>query len=94
MNSNVLIVVPCFNEALNLPETVNDLPDKLTGIDNIEVLVIDDGSTDETAKIAEEIGVHHVIRLPQHLGLAAAFVSGLEASLMAQTPRHAASPPP
>lgn len=77
----LIIQIPCFNEAQYLPETVKDLPRHLDGIDAVEVLVIDDGSSDGTAKIAKELGVHHVISLPNHRGLATAFISGLEASL-------------
>jgi glycosyltransferase involved in cell wall biosynthesis len=57
------------------------LPRNLDGIDTIEYIIIDDGSTDDTAAVARSIGVHHVISLPHHVGLAYGFMAGLEASL-------------
>jgi glycosyltransferase involved in cell wall biosynthesis len=77
----LIIQIPCFNEAEVLPATVADIPRQLPGIDRLELLVIDDGSTDGTASVARACGAHHVIRLPQHLGLAAAFSAGLTGAL-------------
>jgi len=77
----LIIQIPCFNEVTTLPDTIQALPRQLPGISKIEFLVIDDGSTDGTAEIAQELGVDHIIRLPHHSGLAVAFVSGLEACL-------------
>lgn len=77
----LIIQIPCFNEAQTLPQTIQALPRQLDGIDQIEYLVIDDGSDDDTAKVAEQLGVHHVIRLPRHSGLAAGFIAGLENAL-------------
>jgi len=77
----LIIQIPCYNEAETLPETLIALPRQLSGIDQIEFLVIDDGSTDNSAEIADRNGAHHVVRLPIHLGLAASFLSGIEASL-------------
>jgi glycosyltransferase involved in cell wall biosynthesis len=74
----LIIQIPAFNEAELLPTTVQALPKELPGIDQIEFLVVDDGSTDGTAEVAESLGVHHVVRLPRHTGLAGAFVVGLE----------------
>jgi glycosyltransferase involved in cell wall biosynthesis len=75
----LIIQIPCFNEEETLPETVADLPRRLEGIDTIEYLVIDDGSTDGTVAVAKAIGVHHVVSLPHNMGLARAFSAGLEA---------------
>lgn len=76
-----IIQIPCFNEAATLPQTVADLPRSLPGIDNVEYLVIDDGSSDETAAVAASLGVQHVVRLPHNIGLARAFMAGLDACL-------------
>ncbi len=77
----LIIQIPCFNEAETLPATLRGLPKNIAGIHQIEVLVIDDGSEDGTAQVARQGGADHVIELPRHVGLASAFVSGLEACL-------------
>jgi glycosyltransferase involved in cell wall biosynthesis len=76
----LIIQIPCYNEAETLPITIRELPRALPGIDKIEYLVVDNGSTDRTAEIAREAGVHHVIHLPAK-GLAGAFIAGIEACL-------------
>ena len=77
----LIIQIPCLNEAESLPGTLRDLPRHVDGIDTIEMLVIDDGSRDETAAVARRHGVHHVIRFRRHKGLAAAFVAGIDAAV-------------
>lgn len=77
----LIIQIPCYNEAETLPETLQQLPTAIPGIDTLEVLVIDDGSSDGTADVARRHGVQHVLRLPYHMGLAAGFRQGLEACL-------------
>lgn len=77
----LIIQIPCLNEADHIAQTVQVLPKEITGIDEIEYLVVDDGSTDKTSQVAHQSGVHHVITLPHHVGLAAAFTIGLETSL-------------
>jgi len=79
----LIIQIPCFNEAETLPLTIRDLPRTLPGIDTIEWLVMDDGSTDQTVEVARALGVHHIGLLPQHQGLGRAFFAGLELALRA-----------
>lgn len=73
----LIIQIPCLNEEETLPAVIRDLPEALPGIDEIEYLVVDDGSIDRTAETAESLGVHHVLRLPRKQGLACAFREGL-----------------
>jgi glycosyltransferase involved in cell wall biosynthesis len=77
----LIIQIPCLNEEATLPATVGDLPREIEGIDQVELLVVDDGSTDRTVEVARELGVEHVVRLTNNKGLAAAFQAGLDASL-------------
>ena len=77
----LIIQVPCLNEAGTLAIALGALPRKVEGFDKVEWLVIDDGSTDETAALARELGVDHVIRHPANRGLATAFMTGLDACL-------------
>lgn len=77
----LFIQIPCYNEAQTLPNTIAVLPRRIEGIDEILYLIIDDGSTDGTAEIARRAGVHHVVTLPGHQGLAAGFMAGLDACL-------------
>src|SRR5438876_3807459 len=77
----LIIQIPCFDEEEQLPGTLADLPRELPGIDQVETLVIDDGSTDRTVEVARACGVNHIVRLTNNKGLAAAFQAGLDASL-------------
>ncbi len=79
----VIIQIPCYNEAETLGVTLAALPSALPGVDEVEWLVIDDGSTDGTAEVARRHGVDHVVSLPANQGLAKAFVAGIEACLQA-----------
>jgi len=58
---NIIVQIPCFNEEKTLPATVADIPREIGGIDKVEILIIDDGSTDCTVAVAHEVGVDHII---------------------------------
>ena len=77
----LIIQIPCLNEEHTLPKTLADLPKKIEGIDSIEILVIDDGSTDKTFEVAKRLGVHHILQFTNNKGLAKAFISGINESL-------------
>ncbi|MFT5171043.1 MAG: glycosyltransferase involved in cell wall biosynthesis [Candidatus Marinamargulisbacteria bacterium] len=79
--TKLIIQIPAFNEESALPVTLSKLPREMPGISVIEWLVIDDGSTDQTSRIAKQCGADHVVRLIQNQGLAKAFMAGIEASL-------------
>jgi glycosyltransferase involved in cell wall biosynthesis len=77
----LVIQIPCFNEEEQLPATLADLPRELEGVDEVEWLVVDDGSTDRTIEVARTHGVDHIVRLTNNRGLATAFQAGLDACL-------------
>jgi glycosyltransferase involved in cell wall biosynthesis len=79
----LVIQIPCYNEERSLPVTLAALPRALPGIDDVEWLIVDDGSSDETCATARRCGVDHVIEQCKHAGLAAAFMAGVRASLRA-----------
>jgi glycosyltransferase involved in cell wall biosynthesis len=77
----LIIQIPSYNEEKTLPQTLQDLPHKVRDVDQVEWLVIDDGSTDRTAEVSRLHGAHHVVSLPRNQGLAQAFLQGLETAL-------------
>jgi glycosyltransferase involved in cell wall biosynthesis len=77
----LIIQIPCLNESETLGIALAALPRHVPGFDKVEWLVIDDGSTDDTAELAKRLGVDHVLRHPHNRGLAAAFMTGVEACL-------------
>jgi glycosyltransferase involved in cell wall biosynthesis len=77
----LIIQIPCYNEAEQLPRTLAELPEQVEGFETVERLVIDDGSTDETIAVARAHGVDHIVRLTNNKGLAAGFQAGLDACL-------------
>lgn len=78
---HLIIQIPSFNEESTLPSAIGDLPHEIAGVDRIEYLVIDDGSSDRTAEVAKECGAHHVLRLGSNRGLATAFKLGVDRAL-------------
>ena len=77
----LIIQIPCHNEEATLPVTLADLPREVEGFDRVELLVVDDGSTDRTLEVARSLGIDHVVRLTNNKGLATAFQAGLDACL-------------
>lgn len=77
----LIVQIPCYNEDKTLPLTVADIPREIDGIDRVEILVIDDGSTDRTVEVARSIGVDHIIVNKRNCGLASSFRRGLDISL-------------
>lgn len=77
----LIVQIPCYNEEDTLSQTIRDIPKTVEGFDAVEILVIDDGSTDRTVEIAKKSGAHHVIRNISNKGLAQTFNVGLDAAL-------------
>lgn len=77
----LVIQIPCYNEAPTLSITLDDLPKQIDGIDIIEILIIDDGSTDDTVARAKQYGINHIVSHTKNFGLARAFMTGIHASL-------------
>ena len=77
----LIIQIPCYNEATTLPSVLADLPQSLPGVGRIEVLVVDDGSNDETVTVAQHHGVQHIVSHGFNRGLAAAFQTGIDSAL-------------
>lgn len=77
----LIIQIPCYNEEATLHVALNDLPKHIDGIDEIETLIINDGSSDNTAKVAKELGVNYVVNFKRNKGLAYGFMAGLDACL-------------
>ena len=80
-NTKLLIQIPCYNEQNTLPEVLNDLPKEIEGIHEIIVQIIDDGSADDTIKVAESYNVNFILKHPKNRGLAAAFKTGVNNAL-------------
>lgn len=77
----LIVQIPCYNEEKTLPLVINSIPKKISGIDVIETLIIDDGSTDRTVAVAKELGVNYIVKHTQNQGLAASFSDGLDEAL-------------
>lgn len=74
----LIIQIPCFNEETTLPEVVAGLPRQIDGVDAIEYMVVDDGSSDRTVEVARQLGIHHVLSMGSNRGLAVAFLQGVQ----------------
>ena len=77
----LIIQIPCLNEAQTLEIALNDLPKHIDGIDEIEILIINDGSVDNTVEVARNWGVDHIVSFTKNKGLAKGFMAGIDACL-------------
>ena len=77
----LIIQIPCFNEEEYICKTIDDLPKKVDGIDKIEILIINDGSTDNTLEVVKNKKVDHIVTYSKQKGLAYAFSAGLNKCL-------------
>ena len=77
----LIVQIPCYNEEETLPATFNDIPKQIDGVDEVEILIIDDGSTDKTIEVARSLGVHHIVINKNNRGLARTFRTGLNECL-------------
>jgi glycosyltransferase involved in cell wall biosynthesis len=77
----LIVQIPCFNEEKTLPRTIRGIPRKIDGLEEVELLIVDDGSTDRTLEVAKELGVHHIVKNTNNKGLARSFMAGLDAAI-------------
>jgi len=77
----LIVQIPCYNEEVSIADVISQIPKEIDGIDNIEILIIDDGSSDDTVKIAKELGVKYIINNIGNKGLGISFSKGMEYAL-------------
>ena len=83
--TKLIIQIPCYNEEATLGLTLSELPRQVAGVDEVEWLIINDGSRDRTVEVAQACGVDHIVNLESNQGLAKGFMAGIEASLIFNT---------
>ncbi len=77
----VIVQIPCLNEEKTLPLVLKTIPKKIKGVDSVEVLIIDDGSSDKTIEVAKKHGVEHFVLHKKNMGLARSFHDGIDYAL-------------
>ncbi|MEM7472969.1 MAG: glycosyltransferase family 2 protein [Pseudomonadota bacterium] len=77
----LIVQIPALNEQETLAEAIHAIPRQIDGVSSVEIMVIDDGSTDKTVEVAKEAGADHILRMSSHVGLARAFSAGVEEAL-------------
>jgi len=77
----LIIQIPCYDEEKTLPLVIQSIPKHITGVDSIETLIIDDGSTDKTSEIARQLEITHIVTHKKNMGLSASFSDGIDACL-------------
>ncbi len=77
----LIVQIPALNEEETLAEAINAIPRKIDGVSIVEIMVIDDGSTDKTVQVAKDAGADHILRMSSHVGLARAFSAGVEEAI-------------
>ncbi|HLJ73057.1 MAG TPA: glycosyltransferase family 2 protein [Thermoanaerobaculia bacterium] len=77
----LIVQIPAYNEETTIAQTLRDIPKKIDGISQVETLVIDDGSSDNTVEAARKAGANHILQLKSHRGLSAAFIAGIDNAL-------------
>jgi glycosyltransferase involved in cell wall biosynthesis len=77
----LIVQIPCYNEEATLPLVINTIPKFIPGIDKVETLIVDDGSSDKTIKVARKLGVNYIVKHRKNKGLAASFADGIDEAL-------------